>query len=441
MNALKLILLTAILLVSITSALGIASMDVPTAVLLGTDSARSGTTVSTTFQIKNTGNETLTGLTSILTADTKFQLQLLNLPSTLGVNESSTLTLSGFVPSGFTARSLIGNVKINSLQISKTVTVDMQARNPLSIKKISFDIDGSGDSVKDGDTVDIAARPGSVVEIKVTIENLFDRQDDDIDIDNIDLTIMANSVDDGDDVDDSFDFDLRSEGEKTETMTFTLPLNTDEDTFSVDIDAEGDGSNGITYRATATVYFDVEKETHDIRITRFVITPSTVDCSPRTITLGTELTNYGRNQEDSVSYGIRQSILGIELNQFNIDLDNDLSDSSSKYRRDLRYTIPDSVKPGTYSVELTAFNDNNFAAFQVADVIVKACQDTIVTPPPVIQPPVVQPPVVPPVTGTTTAQPTTQPASQNLNFIIALAAINIVLLVVIIAVATRLMSR
>ena len=442
LKAINFLMVAFVLLVSIAGVSAVASLDAPAIVTLGNDNSRPGTTVSTTFTITNNGNETLTNLNGSTTADSKFNLHVTNVPSSLAPNASATITLSGTVPNGQTGRSTIGNVRINSAQITKTIQVDMQARNPLSIKKIRFDIEGKGDSVQDGDRVDISAKPGETVEIRVTFENLFDKDTDDIDIDNVDVNIRIRDIDDGDDIDEDFDFDLRAEDEEEVKVTFTIPLETDEDSYDVEIDAEGDGDDGNIYRASATVSFDVEKETHDIQISRFVVTPATVDCSPRSIAMSVELTNYGRNDEDHVSFGIRQPVLGIEVNQFDIELTNDLSDSDSKYRRDIRYTIPESVRPGTYQVELTAFNDNNFAAFQIADVVVSACKQENETQPPVVQPPVVSPPTSG-TGGIVIAEPPSQPQQgiPNMTLIIALAAINIVLLVAIIAVATRLMSR
>ncbi len=434
-----------LLLACIASASAFLSLDSPSNVKLGSDSAKGGTTLTSSFEIKNSGNETITNLGQSITADIRFNLQASGLPSSLAPNQSATITLSATLPNGFSGTSTIGNIKLTSAQLNRTVTVDLQGRNPLSIKKIRFDIAGNGDTVSDGDSVDIKARPGDDVKITVEFENLYDRQDEDLDINDIDATITARDIDDGDDFDTDDSFDLNAEEKQSMTLSFKIPIDADEDTYSVDIDADGVDDNGNSVRVSATVDYEVQKESHALKITKFTVAPSTASCSPRTITLGVELTNYGRNDEDQVSYGIRQPVLGMEINQFDISLTNDLSETDSKYRRDVRFAIPDSINPGTYQIELTAFTDNNFAAFQVADVVVSACQDTV-TPPPAVTPPTTAPPVVTPLvdttngaTGATTAQ--SGASDQNMTLIIALAAINIVLIVAVIAVASKMMSK
>lgn len=436
----KLTIFAFVLLVCIASAMAVSQMDAPGTLSLGSSTARSATQVSTQFTITNTGNDTISSITYATSTDPKYQIQLLNLPLSLAPNESASVTLQGFIPNGFAGQLSIGQVQIRSAQLTKTIPITMQARNPLSIKKIAFDIDGSSDSVKDGETVNIKARPGSKVTITITFENLFDKRTENIDIKDITADVTALDIDDGSDFDDSFDFDLNAGQKKEEKFSFTVPLAADEGNYDFTVDAEGVDDNGVTQRASATVSYDVEKQNHDVRITKFQIAPSVVDCSPRTIIMSTQLTNYGSNDEDQVSFGIRQPVLGIEVNQLGISLSNDLGSTDSKFQRDIRYTIPGSVKPGAYQVELSAFTDSNLAAFQTADVTVNACgeQNNSVTPPIVVNPPPTG------TSGMTTAEPSSPVSTgvgMNTTLIIALAAINIVLLIVIIAVAGRLLSR
>ncbi|TAL51925.1 MAG: hypothetical protein EPN86_05665 [Nanoarchaeota archaeon] len=431
-----------VMLVSIASAMAVSQMDAPGTLGLGSSTARSATQVSTQFTITNTGNDTISSITYATSTDPKYQIQLLNLPASLAPNESASVTLQGFIPNGFAGQLSIGQVQIRSAQLTKTIPITLQARNPLSIKKIAFNIDGSSDSVKDGETVDIKARPGSKITITITFENLFDKRTENIDINDVTADVTALDIDDGSDFDDSFDFDLNAGQKKEEKFSFTVPLTVDEGNYDFTVDAEGVDDNGVTQRASATVSYDVEKQNHDVRVTKFQIAPSVVDCSPRTIIMSTQFTNYGSNDEDQVSFGIRQPVLGIEINQLGISLSNDLGSTDSKFQRDIRYTIPDSVRPGTYQVELSAFTDSNLAAFQTADVTVNSCgeQNNSVAPPVIVNPP----PTSTGTSGMTTAEPsspTSTGVGMNTTLIIALAAINIVLLIVIIAVAGKLLSR
>ncbi len=137
-------------------------------------------------------------------------------------------------------------------------------------------------------------------------------------------------------------------------------------------------------------------------------------------------------------------MLGIEINQFDVSLSSDLSESDSVYRKDIRYTVPDSVKPGVYQVELTAFNQNDYQAYQVADVTVKACvpdqTQTGTTQPTTTLPPSTQPPVF---AQTTAGSSTTSTSgiSGNTPMILLLVGVNAILLIAVVAVIARLMQR
>ena len=428
-----------VLMIVVLAAAVQADLTVPTDIKLGNRDSNPNSTVSAQFTITNTENSSVTGISSKITADPRYRLSISGLPTELSAGQSATVTLSGFTASEGGSRS-VGSLAILSNQINKSSAITMESSSALSIKRIRFDFDGKGDTVSDGEKVDFDVSPGSKGTLRIEFENLYDDNREDIDIDNVDVDVTIEDIDDGDDIDESFDFDIRAGDTEEITLNFEVPIDADEDTYTVDIRADGEEDNGRSVSASARVEFEVQRERDDVRITRFATTPSTVSCD-RQIVLGVEITNYGSDEQDHVSIGIKQPQLGIDVNQFNIVLDNELDQSDSKYRRDIRHTIPATVAPGTYSIELTAFNENDFSAFQTAEVVVQACAGTTPTPSPPTPAPTPVPTPAPPVTGGVTVDTPKPSEDMSFNTVLILGGINLILLVAIIAVVAKLMQK
>jgi hypothetical protein len=99
---------------------------------------------------------------------------------------------------------------------------------------------------------------------------------------------------------------------------------------------------------------------------------STLSCSRNTL-LTTKITNYGSNEQDETALNIYNSALGINFNYVDIDLDNDLTDSDSSYSKTVSISLSDSVKAGTYDLQVTAYIeedekiDSKFVSLTIAD--------------------------------------------------------------------------
>ncbi len=179
----------------------------------------------------------------------------------------------------------------NSLYLNQPPDVTYGSICGLSIEKIDAKVDGEKDSDV-VDTIGKKAKPGSAVELKIKMENLFSSSQD-IEIE--DVTVTVESTEDiGDDtIDEESDtFDLSEGKTKTVTIDFDIPSIVDEDDYVLVITAEGDGTDGLTYADKAEITLTIKKDKHEIDITEFSIAPAVLKCE-RKATASFELMNIG----------------------------------------------------------------------------------------------------------------------------------------------------
>ena len=380
----------------------------PATIAIGDSTTNRNGTVTKTVTITNDGDFTESGITvTNNNIASKYQVSVTNLgSSSLAKGASTTFKISVYVPddqdSGVKS---IGSVTLRSNDMTKDVPVTLETISKLTIKSLDVNVDGSTDSnVKDGDTIDKDAIPGSTVEFQVEFKNEF-TSDEDIKIENIELKITIESIDDGDDLDaTTSEFDLTETKKVVKTLDFTLPLQVDEGSYNVLIEAEGQDENGATHRVEWNVDLNVEKETHDIQVTEKALTLGTLSCI-RSTSLDVELTNFGSSVEEETVLEVRNAALGIEYVQRDIELDNDLYQDESKYSVSIPITVATNAAPGTYSIEIKAYYDRTqLDDFQRVDLVVAECSTTGTgtTPPPsdgginVVTPPATTPPATTP---------------------------------------------
>ena len=86
----------------------------------------------------------------------------------------------------------------------------------LEVYDLKVEVDGDKDSSadEDGGTIDNDVRPGSEITMDITLKNLYS-SDDDINIENIDITGTIYDIDDGEDIDESDSIDKIKQRKKT----------------------------------------------------------------------------------------------------------------------------------------------------------------------------------------------------------------------------------
>jgi hypothetical protein len=238
---------------------------------------------------------------------------------------------------------------------TQSFTITSKEREKLAIKSLDVKVDGKSDKgVEEGNTIKREAKPESDIEFKIEVENTF-TDEEDLDIDDIIVEVSIRDIDDGDDLEEeSNEFNLRAGKDKKVTLDFKIPLEVDEGTYDVDIHIEGEDENGTLHEIDWTVFLNVEKDKHDVRIIKATLNPSVVKCD-NTATLDTEIINLGRDMEDEVVLEVTSPELGVGFVKEGIELDEGTEDNT--YSRSITINVPDELGIGIYPITINSYYD------------------------------------------------------------------------------------
>lgn len=362
------------------------SLSTPSEVLFS--DVERDTTLSKTFVIKNDGDFPLTGITITSDANSDYNVAFSNVPTTLAVGESKTVTVQIKIPDDEnTGVKEIGKINIVSTELTKEIPLKVNPENMLNVRDLDFYVDGKDQDVDQngGDTAEL--KPGATVEVRAKVENLFSSSSGN-DLNDVTMNILIEGIDDGDDIEENTGGTrIRADKYETLSLKFDVPLKVDEDTFTTTITIEGEDDNGATHTVTIDMDAEIKKESHDVRITTFTVNPETVTCQ-KTFQLDTEITNMGTHDEDEVVYTIKSNALGIDLHNGELgdylELSSDYSADDNSLSKTYTLSLPENVKPGTYVIEMRVYrNRNDLEELKTTILTVNKCEDnTPVTPPP-----------------------------------------------------------
>jgi hypothetical protein len=246
-----------------------------------------------------------------------------------------------------------------------------QVCEKLSVKNIKAYVDGKKESGADEDGGKIDVVPGSKLELKIELENLY-TDDEDIKIKDITIEGVLESIDDGDDVDDEAnDFNLNPEKDKEVTLEFDIPMEVDEDNYDLTVTIEGENENGFPYSEEIEFEVDVDKEKHDIIFNKLKFSNDNVECGS-SANLDVKVVNLGVNDE-SVKFTILNEELGISI-QESFELSEDPFDKDNSFSKTYKIMLPDDINPGMYLLRADLFYGNNIESSTVELNI--ACKGT-----------------------------------------------------------------
>ncbi len=359
-----------------------ASILLPSSIQLGGTGQNRNQTASTTFTITNNGDFTVSNIRLTSNTGSSFNAQFSpNLITALASGASTDIVVSANVPDSKNSRNeRIGDMLVNANGMSqRTIQMNMQARNEISISDMDVVVDGKSDDVNNGDTVNEDATPGSDVEIKIEIENLFSNSDD-IDFEDIDLEITVEDYDqDGGDLELDRNFDLRADRTTSEKFSFSTPLDIDDGKHKVTVTVEGRDDNGAVHTDSATFNIKVVRDSHDIRIASSEFSPSRVSCD-RSTNLQVAVRNLGFRDEDKVLLTVENSELGINM-QDTMAL-QEFNSRDDEETRNFRVVIPTSSSSGSYKFVVKTFYGTEKIITDIKDVNleVAACSSGSTTP-------------------------------------------------------------
>lgn len=228
--------------------------------------------------------------------------------------------------------------------------------------------------LQNGDTVPESARPGQTVEFRAEVRNNFTNQED-IRIQDITVKTTIEGIDGGNDLKIESDrFDLRADTERKLIFTFNIPLEVQEDTFNVVINAEGQDENGTLDSVEARLKLEVVKDNHNLMIVKKSITPTEVSCTRGNIQLATTILNIGNFDEDAISVSIKNSDLGININDQIGGLKARPNEPESRFAKIYPLKIPNDAQAGNYPINIKLlYNDDRQVTQDTATLTVSDC--------------------------------------------------------------------
>jgi hypothetical protein len=291
------------------------------------------------------------------------------------------------------------------------------AASMLEITDVTIKVNDDKQSADEaGGTINIV--PDSTLSLKIKITNLYDSSVDGGKIEDIEVTGTLEEIDDGDDLEETYDeFDLSPGRDKSLTLSYDIPLRlgTDE-TFKFVLEVEGEDENSTSHTASVEYDVDVDKEKHEIRLIRNEVTPTKVTCD-RDAQLILRYINTGEEDED-VELVIDAPMLKFSKHEeFTLaeDIDDDDNEQEFMFNMDLA-----GVAPGIYSIPTRAmYYDSRKSVEQALTIEVGSCGTSTPTTQPVVTTPTQPEQPTQPAQTTTTTQPTqaTQPTTTTVDVV------------------------
>ena len=311
----------------------------------GSSSQERDQTATSTLHITNDGTQSVV-LTLTSNIGSNYQLNFGQNNVNLAAGTSVDIPVSIYIPtSQDSGTATLGYINVNGGGLSRVSTVSLSTKSELEFSRIRLNVAGDSKSLSNGGSVN--AKPGDDVTLSVTTRNDYSSS---VDMRNNILTVSSS----GDiDLNENNDLNDLSYGE-TDSQDFSFTIPTDaSDNQDIDIKVTGIDRNGAHHSASAHININVKKESHDIKIIDFTVTPQTVQCGGK-VTASAKIENDGRNDENAVSLVIKND----DMNIFNRFRDISIYTSDS-YSKSYTFTVPASTPPGQYFVEATTYYDTD----------------------------------------------------------------------------------
>ena len=362
--------------------------------------------------IKNTGvfSEQVTLAFTAAKTDFTGTLSAADSSFTLATGASKTVTLNVGLPLIASGTTKLGtlDIKFNTAQTTTPVDVNAVVKTMLEITDLEVDIGEEDDSnVEDGEEIDAEGQPEDKVVMNFKVDNLFDKDYDLGDFEDVEINIKINDNEFGDDIDeDSDEFNLDAGEDKDDVdITFDIPDDAEDGTYEISIELSGVlETTGVRHTFTMDVTLEINLESDDVRISSIEPNPLTLQCN-RDATISIRVRNHGTDNQDDVTISVDGSALGIDEDFSGIELD-ELGESNDDERKEFSVSLDDDLAAGTYNYDVRVFRDGDELEDEERGTIrVEDCGPrstsgssngaTVVVQPPVITQPVVTQPTTP----------------------------------------------
>lgn len=433
-----------------------------------------------TIRIKNNGDKNLTNVdVSVQNVNSRYAVnttygsssgKLFTIP-TLNVGQSVSVDLTGMIPgaprdSSSYPDSGSGQNNIGYLSLESDQTTEEQfsvvfVNEPLLEfykDRVTVTVEDDDENMEDGETFE-GVKPGDHVTVEVILENLIDEDVRNDKIKDINVEIIADSMDDGDEYEDDDEISKIS-GEDTDSVTFEFDVPEDiaADDYEViitDIRGVDEFENGHEIDSLR-FYLEIERERNKVEVKTTRLTTERIECGQRSTGLYVKIVNTGERDQDEAAIRIYQPKLNIDIWDRNVEelitIEDDEDDA--EYAKSYTLNIPDNVKPGTYFITINSYFDEDILS-DTTDVGLEILPCEEAEPEPTVpeEDEIVPEPVEPttpepeeeeeeqepPITGGATEDVVEQKTSPLYTTLLVLA--NIGLIVVIVGLGIRLFKR
>jgi len=250
--------------------------------------------------------------------------------------------------------------------------------NMVEIYDMDAWVDGDKDSgvTSSGGTAD-NVKPESIVKISIELKNLYDDDNGDLDLEDVEVIATLRDIDDEgtDDIErDETISKISPNKKKSVDFEFKIPLAVEDRAYVLDIEVNAEDENGTTFTVTEEIDIDVEKDNHAIKFYKIDASPEKL-CSGA-IELEVGSVNIGTNEED-VELTVLNDALGID-ETVKFTLEEDPYDSDSRRLKTFNFRIPSGKSNNDYKLDVKA----EFAGrtFQNYTTITIACDVPVAKP-------------------------------------------------------------
>ena len=244
----------------------------------------------------------------------------------------------------------------------------------LLITDVDVKIDDRTDKDLDfGETITREAKPDSTVKFTIEAKNNFTDAED-LDVENIDVTVTIEGIDDDDDLDEEGEIgDVRAGRDDSISIEFKIPLEVDEGNYDVLIEVTGEDENGTDHTVEYELELEVKKEDHEVRFKAITLSPIELACQ-RSAQLSVGVINTGAEEEDGVVFDATNAELDVNFREV-FDLSNDPFDSDSKFSKTYTLRVPDDQPAGIYTIlSQITFDDGSETVTNSNDLVVGVCE-------------------------------------------------------------------
>lgn len=320
--------------------------------------------ISLDVTIRNTATSAITGLQgSFVNVPGAYNPQLVgNLPVNLAAGTSVVVKVKIHVPANEVGGEHgIGYFRVESDQGEIQQAIKINTKSFLTIKRVEINGNTDGDfSIED------------LNEIEVEVENEYD---DDME----DVTVTVKILDVGnDDLEEESESITLNKGD-TEKVTLEFDLSEeslDKDQYTLEIVVEGTAKDDSFHKNLKTQIVDLDLEQHSVIIQRAILNSNVLQQGGKT-TLQVDIKNGGKSDEDNIEVRVRNSALGIDLKESDIELDK-LSDSNNDEQITFNIQVGN-VKAGSYPLEVEVLLDGKVEDSQTATLTIQGENGEITT--------------------------------------------------------------